>query len=48
VIRMFHGALEPGGIFVTEHTQKMPGEASHLFEQLVSGCQVFRKSEATT
>ena len=48
VIRMFHRALEPGGIFVTEHTQKMPGEASHLFEQLLSDCQVFRKIEATT
>lgn len=48
VIRMFHSALEPGGIFVTEHTQKMPGAASHLFEQLLSDCQVFRKIEATS
>lgn len=46
VIRMFHQALEPGGIFVTEHTQKMPDELSHLFEQLVSDSQVFRKREA--
>lgn len=46
VIRMFHGALEPGGIFVTEHTQKMPEELSPLFEQLVSDGQVFRKVEA--
>jgi chemotaxis protein methyltransferase CheR len=48
VIQMFHNALEPGGIFVTEHTQKMPGESSHLFEKLLSDCQVFRKIEATT
>lgn len=45
VIRMFHQAMEPGGIFVTEHTQKMPDEVSHLFEQLVSDSQVFRKRE---
>lgn len=48
VIRMFYEALEPGGIFVTEHTQKMPGEASPLFEQLLTNCQVFRKIEVTT
>jgi chemotaxis protein methyltransferase CheR len=45
VIRMFHKSLEPGGIFVTEHTQKMPVEVSHLFEQLVADGQVFRKVE---
>ncbi len=45
VIRMFHGAMEPGAIFVTEHTQKMPDEVGHLFEQLVSDSQVFRKRE---
>ena len=43
VIRMFHKALEPGGIFITEHTQKLPEELSHLFEQLVSDSQVFGK-----
>lgn len=46
VIRMFHKALETGGIFVTEHTQKMPEELTGLFEQLVSDGQVFRKIEA--
>lgn len=46
VIRMFHEALELGGIFVTEHTQKMPDQLCHLFEQLVSDGQVFRKVEA--
>lgn len=45
VIRMFHRALEPGGIFVTEHTQKLPEEVGHLFEQLVADSQVFRKRE---
>lgn len=43
VIRMFHNALEPGGIFITEHTQKLPEEMSPLFEQLVSDRQVFGK-----
>ncbi|MEN6620980.1 MAG: CheR family methyltransferase [Smithella sp.] len=46
VIRMFYEALETGGIFVTEHTQKMPNELNHLFEQLVTDGQVFRKVEA--
>jgi chemotaxis protein methyltransferase CheR len=46
VLRMFHGALEPRGIFVTEHTQKLPDEVCPLFEQLVSDGQVFRKVEA--
>ena len=45
VIRMFHKALEVGGIFVTEHTQKMPEELTSHFEQLVSDGQVFRKVE---
>jgi len=43
VIRMFHKALEPGGVFITEHTQKLPEELSQLFEQLVSDRQVFGK-----
>jgi len=43
VIEMFHRALEPGGIFVMEHTQKMPEGLSGLFDQLVSDGQVFRK-----
>jgi chemotaxis protein methyltransferase CheR len=46
VIKMFHQALEPGGIFVMEHTQKMPEDISGLFDQLVSDGQVFRKVEA--
>jgi chemotaxis protein methyltransferase CheR len=43
VIKMFHRALEPGGIFVMEHTQKLPEELSHHFQQLVTDGQVFRK-----
>ena len=43
VFRMFHRALEPGGILLTEHTQKMPDELALLFEQLVADAQVFRK-----
>lgn len=43
VIRMFHGALEPGGYLVTEHTQKMPDEVAPLFEQVEPHVQLFRK-----
>ena len=45
VFRMFHRALEPGGILLTEHTQKMPEETGPLFEQLVSDSQVFRRRD---
>jgi len=43
VIRMFHTALEDGGYFVTEQTQKLPTEVAHLFEPVVSHAQLFRK-----
>ena len=43
VIKMFHDALEPGGFFATEQTQKMPPEMSGLFEQVVDNAQLFRK-----
>jgi chemotaxis protein methyltransferase CheR len=46
VIRMFHRALAPDGLFATEQTQKMPTELSHLFEQVVPDAQIFRKIEA--
>ena len=46
VIRMFHKALESGGLLVMEHTQKLPPEAAHLFEQIVPDAQLFRKIEA--
>jgi len=40
---MFHSALEEGGYFVTEQTQKIPEEVEHLFEPVVSNAQLFRK-----
>lgn len=43
VIKMFNRALEPGGLLVTENTQKMPKEISHYFEALCSDAQVYRK-----
>ena len=43
VIKMFHSSLAPGGFFATEQTQKMPDELSHLFEQVVSDAQLFRR-----
>ncbi len=46
VIKMFHTALSPGGFIVTEHTQKMPQECEHLFEQVVPDAQLFRKVQA--
>lgn len=43
VIKMFHENLLEGGFFVTEQTQKMPGELDGLFEQVVPNAQVYRK-----
>ena len=43
VIKMFHRVLSPGGFFATEQTQKLPQELSHLFEQVVSDAQLYRK-----
>ncbi len=43
VITMFHQALEDGGFFVTEQTQKIPQELEGLFEPVVSNAQLFRK-----
>ena len=45
VIRMFHRALAPGGSLVTEHTQKMPGEVTCLFQQVAAHGQLFTKLE---
>jgi chemotaxis protein methyltransferase CheR len=47
VISMFHDCLEPGGLFVTERTQKMPSEAAHLFEPVQPDAPVYRKAGAT-
>jgi chemotaxis protein methyltransferase CheR len=43
VIKMFHKSLAPDGLFATEHTQKLPKELEHLFEQVGSEAQLFRK-----
>jgi chemotaxis protein methyltransferase CheR len=45
VIQMFHRALEPEGLLVMEHTQKLPQEMEALFEPVVSDRQLFRKRE---
>ncbi len=46
VIKMFYDALEDGGYFVTEQTQKLPDGCGDLFEQVVSHAQLFRKKSA--
>lgn len=43
VYKMFHQALEPGGLLVNEHTQKLPPEVGHLFTQVVSDGQLYSK-----
>jgi len=45
VLRMFHRALAPDGILATEQTQKLPAEVAHLFHQVVSDGQVFRRAD---
>ena len=46
VLRMFHRALAPGGLFASELTQEMPPEAAPLFERAIPNMQVFRKLES--
>jgi len=46
VLRMFHRALAPGGLFATEHTQELPLEVASLFQRLIPDGQLFRKPEA--
>jgi chemotaxis protein methyltransferase CheR len=43
VLRMFHRALGPGGLFATEQTQEMPAELGRLFERVIPDGQLFRK-----
>jgi chemotaxis protein methyltransferase CheR len=43
VFKMFHEALAEGGYLALEQTQKLPAEAKHLFEPIVSNAQVFKK-----
>ena len=45
VLRMFHRALGPGGLFATEQTQEMPPELSSLFQRVIPDGQLFRKVE---
>ena len=47
VVRMFHRALAPGGLFATEQTQEMPSELGSLFERVIPEGQVYRKVEAS-
>ncbi|MCX5810849.1 MAG: chemotaxis protein CheR [Proteobacteria bacterium] len=43
VMRMFHQSLAPGGYFASEQTQKMPKEIEHLFKQVASDGQIYKK-----
>lgn len=43
VYEMFHQALHNEGFLITEHTQKLPDRCRHLFSQVVSNAQIFRK-----
>jgi chemotaxis protein methyltransferase CheR len=45
VMKMFHRALAPDGLFVTEHTQEMPPEMARLFQRVIPDGQLFRKME---
>jgi chemotaxis protein methyltransferase CheR len=47
VLRMFHRALAPGGLFATEQTQDMPAEAAPLFDRVCPEAQLFRRVEGT-
>ncbi len=43
VIKMFHSSLTDPGYFVTEQTQKLPQEISHLFTPITTKGQLFKK-----
>jgi chemotaxis protein methyltransferase CheR len=45
VLRMFHRALAPGGLFASEQTQEMPAELAHMFKRVIPDGQLFRKAE---
>jgi chemotaxis protein methyltransferase CheR len=45
VLRMFHRALAPGGLFATEQTQEMPPELAALFQRVIPDGQLFRRVE---
>jgi chemotaxis protein methyltransferase CheR len=43
VLKMYHSVLADNGILVTEQTQAMPDEASHLFKKLTTDANVYIK-----
>ena len=43
VIKMFHQSLAPGGYFMSEQTQKLPEELSHLFTKVADDAQLYKK-----
>lgn len=43
VIKMFYKSLKPNGIFISEHTQKMPIEVEHKFLRLKKNAQLWVK-----
>jgi chemotaxis protein methyltransferase CheR len=45
VLKMFHRALAPGGLFATEQTQEMPPELASLFQRVIPDGPLFRKLE---
>jgi len=45
VLKMFHRALAPSGLFASELTQEMPPELAPLFQRLIPDGQLFRKAE---
>lgn len=44
VIKMFHNALDEGGFFVTEQTQKMPKKSRAWFRRVAADGQVFQRA----
>lgn len=45
VLKMFHRALAPGGLFACEQTQEMPAELAPFFERVTPDAPLFRKVE---
>lgn len=43
IIDMFYNALEQGGYFVTEQTQKMPEVLNDKFKRVIGNAQLFKK-----
>jgi len=43
VIKMFHSALAPNGLLLTEQTQQVPEEIAHLFNKIAADANVYQK-----